>query len=166
MRPFFCLKTICLIKLPPVIIHDHRPCTFFRPSGSTSGPTSFSSSSRMISWLILALSSSKPSSERTSLCSTCPASPILFLASPTMASASLMPPALIVGGSPSTPIGSVFRSTVCCSLPLSKRTTMQERLSVEKRARAWSTSSLEACWGSWILRIRSTASWSVQTSHN
>jgi hypothetical protein len=43
---------------------------------------------------------------------------------------------------------------------------MQERLSVLKRARAWSTSSFAAAVGSEIVRTRSTASWSEQTSHN
>lgn len=45
-------------------------------------------------------------------------------------------------------------------------TTMTERLSVLKRVRAWSTSILEAVAGEEMLRIRSTASWSVQTSHS
>jgi len=59
-------------------------------------------------------------------------SPRLFPASPTSASASLMPYLFVDGESPSTPMGSALRSTFCCA---ALRTIMQERLSVEKQAR-------------------------------
>lgn len=46
------------------------------------------------------------------------------------------------------------------------RTTMTEMLSVEKWSRAYLTRVSAASSGDWILRIRFTAVWSGQTSHN